>query len=166
MAIGRAYEISMLGSTSIPTDTKKIAPNKFFTGSTKRIILSASMVSANMLPMTKAPKAELNPTLDETQAIAQQRPRATMSMVSLLISLRVWRRKVGMAKSPTTNHKIRKKPILNREPSICSPSGLLPDAIAESITIITIARMSSRISTLITSPAKRCCRNPMSSKAL
>ena len=89
MAIGRAYEISMLGSTSIPTDTKKIAPNKFFTGSTKRIILSASMVSANMLPMTKAPKAELNPTLDETQAIAQQRPRATMSMVSLLISLRV-----------------------------------------------------------------------------
>ena len=47
------------------------------------------MVSANMLPITKAPKAELNPTLDEIQAIAQQRPRATMIMVSLLISLRV-----------------------------------------------------------------------------
>ena len=67
---------------------------------------------------------------------------------------------------PTTNHIIRKKPIFNMLPNICPPSGLEPLAMALSITIITIASTSSNISTLITMPAKRCWRNPISSNAL
>ncbi len=85
----------MEGSTSIPTETKKMAPNRSFTGCTTRSIRSTSMVSARMLPITKAPKAELKPTAVEIQAMAQQRPSDTMTSVSSVISLRVTRRKEG-----------------------------------------------------------------------
>ena len=50
--------------------------------------------------------------------------------------------------------------------SIFSPLSVASEARAESITIITMASMSSRMSTLITMPVKRCCRSPRSSKAL
>ena len=143
-----------------------MAPKRFFTGSTNLMIFSASTVSAKMLPMTKAPKALENPTLVESTAMPQHKPNATISKVSLLTSLRTERKNQGMAKMPTINQRTRKKPILTMEPNICSPSGLLPPAIAESITIITMARMSSSISTLITIPANFCCRSPMSSNAL
>ena len=56
---------------------------------------STSMVSAKILPMTKAPKAEEKPTAVLIQAMAQQRPRATMTNVSSVISLRVTRRNEG-----------------------------------------------------------------------
>ena len=164
--IGRAYFTRIPGSTSIPTDTKKIAPKRFFTGSTSFIILSASTVSARMLPITNAPKAPLNPTFVEITAIRQHSPKATIIMVSSFISRRVFRRNSGMINSPTTNQSIRKKPIRMIELSISLPSGLPPSAMAPSITIITMARMSSRMSTLITRPAKRCCVSPKSSKAL
>ena len=164
--IGTAYSTRMLGSTSIPTDTKKMAPKRFFTGSTSLIIFSASMVSARMLPMTKAPKALEKPTLVDNTAIPQHSPRETMSRVSPLMNFLTERRKSGMAKMPTINHNTRKKPILSTDVNICSPSGLLPPAMAESITIITMARMSSRMSTLITMEANFCCRSPISSKAL
>ena len=116
--------------------------------------------------MTKAPKAELKPTAVEIHAIRQQSPKATMTIVSSVISRRVCRRNVGTMKRPTTNHSTRKKPIFNTESSICPPLGSLPPAMADNITIITIARMSSRMSTLITSEAKPCCRRSISSKAL
>ena len=106
--------------------------------------------------MIKAPKADENPTFVDNTAIAQHSPRETMSSTSLLMSLRTLRRKTGMAKMPTTSHNTRKKPILTTDPSICPPSGLFPLAIALSITIITMARMSSRMSTDITRPANCC----------
>ena len=52
------------------------------------------------------------------------------------------------------------------ELSICEPSNSLLTASVESITMSTMARMSSIISTLSTSPAKRSFRSPMSSNAL
>ena len=58
-SMGSQYCASTLGSTSIPTDTKNTAPKRFFTGSTSLSIASASTVSANMLPIMKAPKAAL-----------------------------------------------------------------------------------------------------------
>ncbi len=164
--MGTAYCTNTAGSTSMPTDTKKMAPKRFFTGSTSLMIFSASMVSARMLPMTKAPKALEKPTLVDSTDMAQQRPSATMSSVSLFTSLRTDLRNQGMANMPTMNHTMRKKPILTMERSICPPSGLSPPAIADSITIMTMARMSSSISTLITMPANFCCRSPMSSNAL
>ena len=67
---------------------------------------------------------------------------------------------------PTTNHSTRKKPIFITEPIISPPSGLAPLANADSITIITMARTSSRMSTLITGPANFCCLSPISLNAL
>ena len=124
------------------------------------------MVSARMLPMIKAPKADEKPTFVEKTAIAQHKPSDTMSNTSLLMRRRTRRRNIGMAKMPTTSHSTRKKPIFTMDPSICPPSGLLPLAIALSMTIMTMARMSSSISTDITRLANCCCRSPRSSKAL
>ena len=50
--------------------------------------------------------------------------------------------------------------------TICIPSNCLLTANVESITISTMARISSMMSTLNTIPAKRCWRKPISSKAL
>ena len=116
--IGSAYSTKMCGSTSIPTDTKKMAPNRFFTGSTSFSICSASTVSARMLPMMKAPKADEKPTFVENTAMAQHMPNATTSITSSLISFLTLRRNSGMAKIPTTSHSTRKNPIFITEPSI------------------------------------------------
>ena len=98
--------------------------------------------------------------------MAQHKPSENTSSTSLFISLRVERRIQGMRKMPTTKQSTRKNPIFNSEVSICPPSGFCPEAMADNITIITIARISSRMSTLITIPANRCCCSPKSSNAL
>ncbi len=164
--IGNHCAAMILTSTSMPTDTKKMAPKRSFTGFTTFSILWASTVSASMLPITKAPKAELKPTMVDITAIMQQRPRETMRSTSSFISLRTERSSVGMRNSPTTNHSTMKKPMDNTELSICSPSAEPPLAIAPRSTIMTMARMSSSISTLITSEANCCCLKPKSSNAL
>ena len=53
------YSIIRDGWTIMPTDTKKMAPNKSFKGLMVSSIRSASKVSAKMLPMIKAPMAAL-----------------------------------------------------------------------------------------------------------
>ena len=83
--MGTIYCPMRATSTIMPTDTKKMAPNRFFTGSTRCSMRSASIVSARMLPMMKAPKAAEKPTVEASTTMPKQRPRATMSMVSLLI---------------------------------------------------------------------------------
>ena len=123
-AIGIAYSTNILGSTSIPTETKKMAPKRFLTGSTNFSIRSASMVSARILPMIKAPKAELKPTCVEKTAIAQHKPKATTNNTSLLMRFRTERRNKGMAKIPTTSHSTRKNTMLITECNICPPSRL------------------------------------------
>ena len=164
--IGRAYSTRIIGSTSIPTDTKKMAPKRFFTGSTSLMIFSASIVSARILPMMKAPQADENPTLVEKTAMAQQSPNDTMSSTSLLMRYLTRRRNRGTAKMPTTSQSTRKKTIFQTLPSISLPPNSFPLAMALNSTIMTMARMSSSISTLITRPANCCCRSPRSSKAL
>ena len=67
---------------------------------------------------------------------------------------------------PTVNQRMRKKPNWRMDMSICVPSTSLLTASVESITMSTMARMSSMMRTLSTRPANRCCRSPMSSKAL
>ena len=61
--------------------------------------------------MTNAPKAPLNPTCVEINAMRQHNPNAKMSIVSLLISLRRERSTIGIRKMPTTNHNTRKNTI-------------------------------------------------------
>ena len=86
--IGPAYSIIMAGSTIIPTDTKKMAPNRSFTGFTNLSILSASTVSARIDPMIKAPKAAEKPVWAAITTIPKHNPKETISRVSSLISLR------------------------------------------------------------------------------
>ena len=119
-----------------------------------------------MLPMTKAPKAAENPTVEAATTIPKHRAKERISSVSSFISGFNLRRMSGMRKIPTVNHKTRKKPNCKMEPSICVPSNSLVTASVESITISTMANMSSRMSTLSTRPAKRFFRSPISSKAL
>ena len=59
---GQMYCTIIPGSTIMPTETKKMAANRSFTGFTKRSIFSASSVSASIEPITNAPKAEEKPT--------------------------------------------------------------------------------------------------------
>ena len=79
---------------------------------------SASIVSARMLPMMNAPKAELKPTFVDSTAMAQQSPSDTTSNTSLLMSCLTERRNSGMAKIPTTSQRTRKKAIFNTAPII------------------------------------------------
>ena len=67
---------------------------------------------------------------------------------------------------PTTNQRTRKKANFKMDMSICVPSNSLLTASVESMTMSTMARMSSMMSTLRTRLAKRLWRRPMSSKAL
>ena len=58
---GQAYSTNTAGLTNIPTDTKKIAPKRSFTGCIICSICSASIVSAKIEPIINAPKAAENP---------------------------------------------------------------------------------------------------------
>ena len=58
-SIGNQYSASTAGSTIMPTETKKMAPKRSFTGVVTRSMLSASTVSARMLPIMNAPNALL-----------------------------------------------------------------------------------------------------------
>ena len=57
--MGHQYCMSTEGSTIMPTDTKKTAPKRSFSGDMVCSMRSASMVSDRMLPIMKAPKAAL-----------------------------------------------------------------------------------------------------------
>ena len=164
--IGTIYSTMSATSTIMPTETKKMAPKRSFTGATRCSICSASTVSARILPMMKAPNAAENPTEDAITTMPKHKARAVISMVSLLINDFTLRRNSGMRKMPTTNQRTRKNMSFRMDMSICVPSNSLLTANVESITMSTMAKMSSMMSTLNTSLAKRFSRSPISSKAL
>ena len=72
----------VVGIYIIPTDTKKMAPNKSFTGATSFSIFSASTVSAKIDPIIKAPNAAENPTLAATTTIPKHNASETISNIS------------------------------------------------------------------------------------
>ena len=86
--IGTAYSTIIAGSTIIPTDTKKIAPKRSFTGFTNRSMDSASIVSARIEPMINAPNAAENPVLAAITTIPKHNANDTISKVSSPINLR------------------------------------------------------------------------------
>ncbi len=96
ITMGHIYSTIMAGSTIIPTDTKKMAPNKSFTGATSFSIFSASTVSAKIDPIIKAPNAAENPTLAATTTIPKHNASETISNVSFAIHLRERFKNVGM----------------------------------------------------------------------
>ena len=161
-AIGQAYSTNTSGSTNIPTDTKKMAPNKSFTGATSFSIRSASTVSAKMEPTTKAPNAALKPDSTATTAMTKQSANDTINKVSLFRNFRFFLNIIGMRYNPTTNQSIRKKPKRSNPSISSSPSILWLTAKVDNITINTMASMSSSISTLSTTPANFFCKTPKS----
>ena len=94
--IGILYSQSNTGSISIPTETKKMAPKRSFTGLTICSICSASIVSARIDPITKAPSAEEKPALVAIITMPRQRPRLTISNVSSLRNVLAFFRKEGI----------------------------------------------------------------------
>ena len=76
------YSAIIAGSIIIPTDTKKTAPNRFFKGSMRCSICLDSIVSANIDPIIKAPKAAEKPTIEAKRTIPRQSPIATINKVS------------------------------------------------------------------------------------
>ena len=61
MATYHLYSHSTCTSMSMPTETKKMAPKRSFTGLTNVSMCSASTVSARMAPIINAPSADEKP---------------------------------------------------------------------------------------------------------
>ena len=62
------------GSISMPTEMKKMAAKTFFSGVISFSIRCDSTVSARMEPITKAPRALLNPASSAVSTIPRHRP--------------------------------------------------------------------------------------------
>ena len=84
------------GSTIIPTDTKKMAPNRSLMPVTSLLICSPSIVSDRMEPITKAPSAEEKPAKLASVTMPKHRPMATSSRISSVRYFRAHFRKEGM----------------------------------------------------------------------
>ena len=82
ISMGNLYSQRIIGSMSIPTETKKIAPNRFFTGCNSCSIRSASIVSARIEPIRNAPKAEEKPACVAMMTIPRHNPMLVMRSVS------------------------------------------------------------------------------------
>ena len=154
------------GCTSMPTETKKTALKRFFNGVTKRCITSASMVSARMAPMTKAPRAVLKPACAASTTMPKHRPTATSSSVSSVMYLRIQRRNVGIRYMPKTNQTMRKKTSFTILHTSCPPSKVLLTLMVLSTTSSSTAMMSSTTSTAVTVEVYFCCFSFRSSKLL
>ena len=94
--MGILYSHSNAGSISIPTETKNMAPKRSFTGLIICSICSASMVSAKIDPMTKAPKAEEKPAFVAMITIPRHNPRLTINKVSSFRKVLAFFRKEGI----------------------------------------------------------------------
>ena len=169
-AASRAMTLQCLvitsGLTIMPTEMKKTAPNRSFTGEIRRSMRSASMVPARIEPMTKAPNAAEKPDFIENSTMAKHSPMAMMSICSSLMYRLKRLNNVGIRKMPTVNHMIRKNDSLRMLLTISPPLTLLFSAIDDSITIITTANRSSTMSTANVIGTKRRCRMFRSVKAL
>ncbi len=112
---GIAYSTKVSGLISIPTDTKKTAPNKSLTGFTRCSICSASLVSAIIEPIIKAPNAGEKPTSEAKITIAKQSANETMSSISSVNKCFNFFNKVGMKKIPEMNQIDKKKKSLSKD---------------------------------------------------
>ena len=131
-----------------------------------RWMTSASMVSAKMAPITKAPKAVENPAKSAKTTMPKQSPTATMHSVSSDIHLRIQRKKEGMRKMPKVNHTMRKKISLTMLMPSWAPSNRRLTLRVERITNSNTATRSSTTSTAVTVLVNFCCLSFKSSNDL
>ena len=131
------------GSIIIPTETKKMAPNRFLMPDSRCSILSPSTVSARMEPITNAPRAAEKPAAVAKETIPKHRPMDMMRSISSLRYFSAFFRMMGITYSPTRNHKIRKNARRARLQSILPPENCCETARVESRTISSTAMRSS-----------------------
>ena len=105
---GIPYFSNISGSINIPTDTKKTAPNKSFTGFTKCSMCSACVVSAIIEPIINAPRAGENPTFAAKSTINKHNANDTISSISSVKRCLAFLRSVGIKKIPATNQMVKK----------------------------------------------------------
>ena len=165
--MGSAYCKSRPGSTIMPTETKKTAPNKSLMGEMRCSIFSALGASAMSEPIMNAPRAEEKPRCVAKTTMPRQSPMATTTSVSSFINFCAHLKKLGTRYIPKTNHKIKKntKRAMLSKSSIVDTSALAT-AIVVSITIMTMPAISSTMSTPKTISVKRCALSFKSSNAL
>ena len=164
---GTMYCESRAGLTSMPTETKKTAPNKFLMGATSCSMRSASGASAIREPMINAPRAEEKPSLLAITTMPRHRPIETITRVSSFIKLLQRLKKLGTRYMPSTNHKTKKnirRPMLSK--SSLEEIPLLATAKVESSTIMAMPAISSMIRMPKTGSVKGSLRSFKSSKAL
>ena len=166
MVIGNQYCKSRAGLIIMPTDTKKIEPKMFLTGCTRCSMRSASMVSANTEPMTKAPSALLNPACTASSTMPRQSPMEKMVSVSSLRCFLNFFRNVGMSRMPMINQMAMYMTNLPTCHKSSLPSNSFFTAMEVSNTMSTTAKRSSTMRMPKQTPAKRWLRSPASSMAL
>lgn len=82
--IGFAYVMNISGLTIIPTETKKTAPKKSFSGWRFFSIRPITSVSARIDPMIKAPRAEEKPDAVANKTIPKHIPMVISKSISSL----------------------------------------------------------------------------------
>ena len=159
------YSTKLPGLIIIPTDTKKIAANTFFSGVIKCSIRCDSTVSAKIVPITKAPNALLNPASSAVNTMPRHRPKDRMIKVSSFRYFFTLRSRVGIIRIPTMNHTTS---VMASTPTFLinsTPSNWCLIAILDSKTIRTTATTSSIIRILVAPFTKRSLLKPASSTA-
>ena len=150
-SVGQCSRIE-LGTTIMPTDTKKMAPNKFFIGVMRCSMRCASIVAPKIEPIVNAPSAVERFERSASMTI----PRHSASDIVMMISSSRYflslRNNVGTRKIPPTNQSTRKNTTRIEVVEIfCTswpPSPLLPlIAIVDKMTISKMPTISSMIST-------------------
>ena len=159
------YSTSDDGLIIIPTDTKNIAANTFFSGDISCSMRCDSLVSASTIPITNAPSALLNPASSAVSTMPRQRPKERIISVSSFRCLRTKRNNVGMTRIPHTNHTTSVTASIITFFSSSPPSKLFFTAILDNSTNSTTATMSSKIRILVAPFTKRALLRPASSMA-
>ena len=165
ISIDGQYSTSEVGLIIIPTDTKKIAANTFFSGAIRCSIRCDSSVSASTIPITNAPSALLNPASSAVSTIPRHRPRERMISISSFRYGRTLRSNVGIINIPQTNHTANVNTSTPTFFSSSTPSKLFLTATLDRSTRSTTAIISSKIRILVAPFTNRALPNPASSMA-
>lgn len=140
------FSTTIVGSMSIPTETKKMAPKKSLMGLVTLSMFSRAMVSASMDPMMNAPSSADRSTLVANTTMPRHIPSDTTRSVSSLSQRFILFRKVGTRKMPQTSQTTMKNTSLPRLRSMSAPPKCLLTAIVPRNTITRMAKRSSKMS--------------------
>ncbi len=146
---------------SMPTATKKMAPKRSRTGSTRRSMGRTRRLPAASIPAAKAPRAGEQPNLEASTAHVKHAPTAATSRVSSRPWSAAQRSRGGRSSPPSPSRPARKSPTRAR----AQPT---PPAAADEVSSPARSRMAKRSCTTSTenTRSRKGPRVPCSSKTL